>query len=135
MRKLLIAALAGATMLIGAQSAAASDRELADPGRYPGGLPCASNGSGAIACFQSNGDKIWIKDDGDDGHSAIAVWQHYLGDGAYRKGYCRNALGYGRWGVCNKQLSEDSYFEWWAVEYDAETGQWSDWSNGNSAIS
>jgi hypothetical protein len=51
------------------------------------------------------------------------------------RGYCRNALGAGRWGVCNYDMSEDSYIEWWAAEYDAGTGGGYEWSTDESAIS
>jgi hypothetical protein len=126
-----VAGLAAATLtLVGgaAPALAADDTNRATAGSKPGGIPCIDNGSGAIACFQSRGDKVWVKDDKADGHSAINVWSQYLGPGEYREGWCRNTLGAGRWGYCNKEMRESTYIEFWAVEYDAETKRWLDWS-------
>jgi hypothetical protein len=104
-------------------------------GPRPAGTLCTSNGTGARACFQPTGDRMYVQGTDEGGHPAVGVWHHYLGDGQWSKGYCRNALGAGRWGVCNYDLSEDSYIEWWAAEYDAGTGGWYEWSTDESAIS
>jgi hypothetical protein len=118
-----------------AQPAAAVTVNAKPSGPPPPGAPCADNGSGAKACFQRKGDKFYVRDDAGDGHSAVAVWSHYLGDGQYKKGNCRNALGKGRWGVCNYNMTENSYIEWWAAEYDAGTKDWYEWSHDQSDIS
>jgi hypothetical protein len=127
--------LGAAAMLVAAPAAlGADDTNLAKRGSVPDGLECIHNGSGAKACFQPRGDTFWIKDDDSDGRSAIIVWEQYLGPGEYRKGWCRNMLGGGSWGYCNKELEELSQIEFWAVEYDADTKQWSEWSAGEIEI-
>jgi len=37
--------------------------------------PCASNESGAKACFVKYGDYIWVYDGAKDGQSAVAYWK------------------------------------------------------------
>ena len=37
--------------------------------------------------------------------------------------------------MCNDNLIESSYIEWWAAEYDAATKNWYEWSHDQSAIS
>jgi hypothetical protein len=71
----------------------------------------------AEACFQANGDKIWVKDTSSDWYSGVARWYTDYG----RWGTCRNALGAGKWGVCNKNLAEGHTFSWRASRYDADT--------------
>jgi hypothetical protein len=129
-RKLLIATLTAGLMLLGAQAAPA---KMAEPGNYPGGLPCTSNENGARACFQAKGDVIWVKDTATDDHSAMGVYRAYLGDNQYRNGHCRNKLKAGNWGYCNYDFKEDHYIQWWAAEYDQETGRWLEWSVENSS--
>jgi hypothetical protein len=126
-RHILITALTGALMLIGAQAASA-DMDRAKPGNYPGGLPCTSNADGAIACFQARGDKVWVKDTAADFRSAVGVIHAYRAPGDWEKDSCRNKLKAGSWGYCNYQFKEDHQVTWWAVEYDAESGAWLDWS-------
>lgn len=129
----IIAAVAATSLLVVAQSALGA---IAKPsGPRPAHTRCTSNGTGARACFQPHGDKMYVKDTDEDGHSAVGVWHHYLGDGRYSKGYCRNKLGAGRWGVCDYNMSENSYIQWWAAEYDGDTGQWYEWSTDESTIS
>jgi hypothetical protein len=129
----IVAVLAAASVLLVAQPALAATAKPSGP--RPPGTACTSNGTGARACFQPKGDKMYVKDTDEDGHSAVGVWHHYLGDGSWSKGYCRNKLGSGRWGVCNYKMSENSYIKWWGAEYDAETGAWYEWSTEESDIS
>ncbi|NUT18380.1 MAG: hypothetical protein HOV77_04285 [Hamadaea sp.] len=66
--------------------------------------------AGAKACYEYDGDKWWVQDTASDGMSAVADWRNYLtanGD-LYRQGKCINSLGYGDWGVCNKNYYETS---------------------------
>lgn len=65
---------------------------------------------GAKVCYEKSGDKWWVQDTAKDGMSAVADWRNYLtanGD-LYRQGKCINSLGYGNWGVCNKNYYETS---------------------------
>jgi hypothetical protein len=136
MKALIAGVLAVAALVIAAPAAvAADDRNNGRRVGAPANVRCTSNGLGAVACFRSRGDRIYVKDTLTDGRSAIAVWSHYLGPGSYRKGWCRNTHGAGTWALCNKELKENSYFEWWAVEYDGDSGEWLNWSRSESAIS
>ncbi|MBA9050576.1 MULTISPECIES: hypothetical protein [Streptomyces] len=68
---------------------------------------CVST-TGARACFQPYGDKLWVK-----GRAASADWENYLRDrtGAwkwYRTGSCLNKLSGGRWGYCQVNFYEDT---------------------------
>ena len=68
---------------------------------------CVST-TGARACFQPYGDKLWVK-----GRVASADWENYLRDrtGAwkeYRTGACLNHLRGGRWGYCKVNLYEET---------------------------
>lgn len=98
---------------------AAVDSELnqAVAGNPPSGLPCVKT-TGATACFEASGDKWWVKDTAGDGASAEAFWQNYRNGSLYRTGVCRNSLGNGEWGVCNKNYYEDSGLRWAACVYD-----------------
>ncbi|QFZ18541.1 hypothetical protein [Saccharothrix syringae] len=90
-------------------------------GTPPSGLPCVST-TGATACFEANGDKWWVRDTAADSASAEAFWENYRGGSLYRTGVCRNSLGNGKWGVCNKNYYEDSGLRWSACVYDASAG-------------
>ncbi|MGW0432012.1 hypothetical protein ACWDV4_05640 [Micromonospora sp. NPDC003197] len=95
----------------------------AEAGTPPSGLPCVST-TGAIACFQAYGDKWWVKDTSGDSASAVAHWANYRNGALYRQGGCRNGLGSGKWGVCNKNYYEDSVVLYRACVYDASEGVW-----------
>ena len=69
--------------------------------------------AGSEACFQPNGDYIWVKDIASDGHQAYGDWANDLRDvdglwWGYRDGRCTNSLGYGHWGYCSKDFYENS---------------------------
>lgn len=129
-RSLLAVMLAGAAVLIGAQSALAYEWDIATPGDLPGGLPCTET-EGSKVCFESHGEKFWVKDTFADSYSAIAKWTMTWG---VREGYCRNALGEGKWGYCNKSFEEGRRIDWWAARYDRDTNQfYGPWSAGRWA--
>jgi hypothetical protein len=133
-RRIPVAVLvAAASLLLVAQPAMGATAKPSGP--RPDGTKCTSNGTGARACFKPKGDKMYVKDTDEDGHSAVGVWHHYQGDGSWNKGFCRNKLGSGRWGVCDYKMSEDSFIKWWAAEYDGETSAWYEWSTEESDIS
>lgn len=97
-------------------------------GTPPSGLPCISI-TGAIACFDADGDQWWVKDTAADSASAEVDWDNYLNGSLYRSGICRNSLGANTWGVCNKNYYEDSYIEFLAAVYDASEGVYVRWSD------
>jgi hypothetical protein len=73
----------------------------------------AQDNYAAEVCFHLYGDQVWVYDARGDGHAAIGQWSNYLRDAdgtwiKYREGECRNSLGHGQWGVCNKEFFEDS---------------------------
>ncbi|NUP77763.1 MAG: hypothetical protein HOV96_09485 [Nonomuraea sp.] len=65
------------------------------------GSPCTSNPV-VKACFQSDGDKIYIKDMKADGQAAYTDWAILGG----RYGQCATKLRAGNWGVCDKDFPE-----------------------------
>lgn len=65
------------------------------------------------ACFELHGDRIWVYDARGDGLATYGQWQNYLRNPSrtwvlYREGTCKNSLGHGHWGVCDKDFYEDS---------------------------
>jgi hypothetical protein len=71
--------------------------------------------SGAEACFEKHGDKIWVLDTSGNGVEADADWENFLRDTTggwtqYRAGACLNTLTHGNWGVCNMDFYEDTTF-------------------------
>jgi hypothetical protein len=78
-----------------------------------------SNTSITFACFQANGDQLWVYDGKADGKSAVLVWEN----GA-RKGACRNSSGSGKWAHCNKDFTEGSRIYFRGCVYDGDSGGW-----------
>jgi hypothetical protein len=101
----------------GPTAAVAGEFNQAVAGSPPSGLPCIAT-TGAIACYQEYGDRWWVKDTALDSASAEAVWENYRNGRLYRSGICRNSLGNGNWGVCNKNYYEDSTIWWRACVYN-----------------
>lgn len=98
----------------------AQENDVATAGTPPtSGLgPCVST-TGTEVCFEAYGDKWWVKDTKKDGASATVAWADYVDGSLYRDGVCRNSLGAGKWGVCNKNYYEGSTLYFTAVTYDA----------------
>ena len=103
----------------GPTAAAAPEFNRAEPsGPPPSTVPCAVT-TGARACFQAYGDRWWVQDTAPDSASAEARWRNYHSDGSlHRLGVCRNSLGNGNWGVCNKNYNEGTSIQWRACVYD-----------------
>ncbi len=77
--------------------------------------------TGVTACFDADGDDIFVKDTKADGFSAVMRWHTDYG----RWGTCRNRLGSGTWALCNKNLQEASHtMTWRATRYNGNTGKW-----------
>lgn len=120
-----------ASLLVGVSPASAVqpyEWNTAVAGTPPSGLPCASM-TGATACFEANGDRMWVKDTSADGHSATLSWENWYAEPMFdpvlnRYGSCVNKLGNGKWGVCNKDLPEGSFVDFEACVYDAGSGAW-----------
>ena len=104
----------------GSTAAVATEFNRAVAGNPPSGLPCAAV-IGAAACYQEAGDRWWVLDTRSDGASADAVWQNWRNGDLYRQGICRNSLGSGKWGVCNKNYYEDSFVRWGACVFDGSS--------------
>lgn len=96
-------------------------------GDPPSGLSCSVI-TGAAACYQRYGDKIWVKDTAKDGWSAVGAWRDYYNTGSqdvlHREGACVNKLGYGQWGVCDKNFPEGTDLLLKACRYDSHAGTW-----------
>lgn len=112
------ASSAPADVATGVSAAVETELDRAVAGDPPSGLECVST-TGARACFEKQGDKWWVLDTAADSASADAVWQNYRNGSLHRQGICRNSLGNGKWGVCNKNYYEDSGVRWAACVYDA----------------
>jgi hypothetical protein len=97
-------------------------------GTPPAGIPCIAV-SGATACFQSNGDRWWVKDTVADGLSAISAWANYHGASLYRYGICANRLGNGHWGYCSKNYAEGTEIDWQSCKYDVPSETYHGCSN------
>lgn len=112
--------LASALVTPGAAMAAGYEVDHAVAGSVPDGLNCVSI-TGAKVCYEHDGDKWWVKDTKEDGASAVAEWVNYRNGVLYREGSCRNSLGNGKWGYCNKNYYEDSgvYAKVCVVNYSA----------------
>ncbi|ARZ65705.1 hypothetical protein M1P56_17475 [Streptomyces sp. HU2014] len=64
--------------------------------------------NGGLGAFQSKGDKFWVMDGLEDGHSVAMVWANYRNGKEYRSGICVNSHGAGTWSYCDKNFYEDS---------------------------
>lgn len=106
-------------------SAITYEWNVASSGSVPSYLPCIEN-TYAKACFDHNGDFLWVKDKYGDGESAVADWYYCYAtaDGCEtnRRGGCRNALSAGSWGYCNKELAETGHVRFRAcrIDWDGE---------------
>ena len=76
--------------------------------------------TGATACFDPDGDVIYVKDIKADGYSAVMRWYTDYG----RWGTCRNANGAGTWAKCNKDFAEGHTITWRATQYNGDTKKW-----------
>jgi hypothetical protein len=101
---------------------AAVELNQAVAGTPPAGMPCISV-TGAVACFQAYGDRWWVRDTAADSASAEVRWDNYRNGSLYRSGICRNSLGNGAWGQCNKNYYEDSTLAYIACVFDASAGR------------
>ena len=112
------------TLLLSTASAAAVavefNRAVAS-GPPPQTTTCAST-TGALACYYQASDTWYVQDTAADGASAEARWENYRNGVLYRSGICRNSLGNGNWGACNKNYYEDSTLWWRACVYNGSAG-------------
>ncbi|GAB2964725.1 hypothetical protein [Saccharothrix stipae] len=88
------------------------------------GATCFGGSNGAQVCYNPTGDRIWVHDTASDGASAVAQWQNYLdGDNTiHRHGECRNSLGAGSQGACNKNFQEGTRLYIRACRINFSTG-------------
>ncbi|WP_345456538.1 hypothetical protein [Nocardioides marinquilinus] len=62
----------------------------------------------AAACFEADGDQIFVRDYLRDGRAAVAWWQIETRKGQTKRiGGCLNRHGSGTASVCNKNFDED----------------------------
>jgi hypothetical protein len=106
-------AAAGAIFALSSPAAAEVSYEInnaVSSGTPTGSLRCSSI-TGAKACYKADGDVLYILDTAADGASAVFNWSMFpknSGGDFTRWGECRNKLGSGEWGVCNKNFPEDA---------------------------
>lgn len=117
--------IAGTAVMATATPAAAN--------QYDCNLNSAVRANGGYACFEANGDHIWIHDTASDSASAIAYWQVSNGT----SGSCTNSLGGGAWKDCNYNFDEDYQVRLKVRVYDRSENQeidesyWSHWVSVN----
>jgi hypothetical protein len=130
--KVAVACLIGLTAAVVMPTAASAADTYEKNNAVAGNLPSSVSAAdcvqteGAKVCFQSNSDTWWVKDTAADGASAEAMWSNWL-DGqldseAYRSGSCRNTLGNGQWGYCNKNYYEGSSLRAQPAVWDRSAG-------------
>ncbi|GAA3829250.1 MULTISPECIES: hypothetical protein [Amycolatopsis] len=91
-------------------TAAASDYNIATASNGPSGnywYYCVTD-TGVEGCYQPYGDLFYVRDTKANGQAAEVRWYNNLNGAPYRQGTCRNNLGSGHWGVCDKDFREDS---------------------------
>jgi hypothetical protein len=130
------AMLAGAMMLAVPAAASASEAaavtyewDTATSGSLPDDVTCVPPYGGGRACFQPDGDRFWVKDIPDDGHSFTASWEDWFLNASNnwvlrRQGSCVNKLGGGKWAQCNKNFTEGDMLFISACIYDSANGTW-----------
>jgi hypothetical protein len=91
---------------------------------------CTDNNHGARACFQPAGDKLIVKDTDENGDSAVGVLKDRFGRTLDQ---CIAGGGKGDVQVCNYQFSEGLRVQFWAVNYDTDTGRYTLWSTDRQA--
>ncbi|WP_124821770.1 hypothetical protein [Micromonospora ureilytica] len=112
-RAKLLASLIAAVVAILAISPAPAQ---AHPGGPPAGVKCATWSGvgiwwgGVKACFEAEGDELWVEDGDADGYSVKAYFETAYGN----TGECRNAHGANTWHQCGfSYISEQDDIRWW----------------------
>jgi hypothetical protein len=120
MRLIAVAAAVFSLVAVGAAPAAAAAWEtdeavLSTSGGPPGSLPCVTDLDEpyefAKACWEAHGDRIWVGNvDNAKGAPAVVYWTNYYPNDTtvYRNGKCVAKTPNGWWGVCNKDMHENS---------------------------
>jgi hypothetical protein len=91
----------------------------------PSALPCATDiplNPRVQACWEASGDKIWMRNIDNSGFEGVLYWSNYYPNDAnlYRNGKCLNKLPDGQWGVCNKDMYENSLIKFKVCDWDYE---------------
>src|SRR3954463_7771911 len=133
----IFALLVGAGLLVAASPAAAEMPDgmvVATKQKFPGsdGMQCTHqtlrgerratvcyDGYNTIAGYQNG---FWVKDEANDGYSAVASWSIPAADGRPNpvSGYCRNRSGGGSWGWCTVFISGQGKIGFAAGVYDGD---------------
>ncbi|MDC2957490.1 hypothetical protein PO587_23805 [Streptomyces gilvifuscus] len=90
-----------------ASTASASDYEgdIAKAGNpAPDASQVCVSTPNTTACFQAEGDFLYVKDLKADGNGVSNDW--HLSNGSTRRGQCGSTLGAGKWGYCDKDFPE-----------------------------
>lgn len=99
-RHLLRARYALVSTVVGAAAIAAlAGTATAAQGAPPPSAPCAAT-TGARACFEAYGDRVWVQDTRADGHHAEAYLVVNGGSAGTIITYCENFNGASTWVVC-----------------------------------
>jgi len=113
MRKRLVALAAVSafvSVLAPGTASAAPDWEVdyGVKGTPPADVVCANQMDKAWVCYERGGDRWWVRDNAQDGMSALVQWYNFRDGSLYRRGRCINSHEAGTWASCNKNYYEDS---------------------------
>ena len=109
-----VVAVPVAAVIISAGTATVASAADGKPsGAPPSGIPCVST-TGAKACFDPNGDKVYVKDTKANGESVAGTIKAVLPNHWGRE--CFNSRGAaGGWVMCDFDVPENQKGELWAV--------------------
>ncbi|MEV6754337.1 hypothetical protein [Streptomyces sp. NPDC051214] len=104
--------------------AAGSVKKTAKAGSAPpSGVPC-SVGKGVTACFEKQGDKMWVRDNQEDGHHAVGGFGFANGDSDVWDYECHDYKGKaGGWTYCSwaSTIPESSTITFRGMEFNGST--------------
>lgn len=114
----------GLVVLTASPAAAAETDYVTDANWNSDGKDCYSAITGLTysrmdACFESDGDILWVLDKQADGYGVALFWED-MDSG--RSGTCIHNLGSAKaWAVCNKDFTEGHQIHWW-IGWDSAEG-------------
>jgi hypothetical protein len=111
-------------VVLAASPAAAADDHVTDADWNSDYKECYSAITGLTysrvnACFEPDGDILWVQDKQADGYGVAMYWKD---QDSGKSGRCVHDLGAAKgWAVCNKDFTEGHQLEWW-IGWDSVDG-------------
>lgn len=125
-KKMLAATLASAAIaaLLPGTASAAPDWEInyGVEGNRPSDVVCANQMDKVWVCYERDADRWWVRDNAQDGMSALVQWWNYRDGSLYRRGRCINSHGAGTWASCDKDYAETSKLNGIQGAWDRSSG-------------